>query len=116
MSQNTLRYSPSFKQKVIEEIERGELTMHQAREKYQIGGGSTIRSWIKKYGRNHILGKVVRIESVDDLGKVKQMEKELKEAKEAIANCYIKILFLEGLVDLAKEEYGIDLKKKEDTK
>lgn len=63
----TKQYSLSFKQKVISEIEGGKLTKEGARKLYDIGGGSVINSWIKKFGKEHLLNKVVRIEMKDEV-------------------------------------------------
>ena len=43
-------YSLSFKLQVVQELEQGFLTRVQTMEKYVIQAGSTIRSWLKKYG------------------------------------------------------------------
>ena len=37
------RYSESFKQKVVNEIESGALMIHQAQKRYQIGSHGTIK-------------------------------------------------------------------------
>ena len=46
------RYSQSFKQKVVSEIESGALTIHQAQQRYQIGSHGTITNWLKTTGQN----------------------------------------------------------------
>ena len=45
----TIRYSEAFKKQVISELESGQLR-HQAeaRERYGIGGGDTINSWLRQ--------------------------------------------------------------------
>ena len=48
-----IRYSTAFKQKVVSEIESGQITVAQARKVYDIRGGETIPRWIKKLGKNH---------------------------------------------------------------
>ncbi len=48
-------YSESFKLCVISRIERGELSIVQARKLYNIGGSSTISCWIKKYNKDELL-------------------------------------------------------------
>lgn len=44
------RYSDSFRRQVVQEYESGE-KLEDLRKKYGIGGGSTIQSWIKKFGK-----------------------------------------------------------------
>lgn len=107
------RYSLAFKQKVVEEIEKGKFTLSEAQKVYGINGGETIQSWIKKLGKNHLLNKVVRIEMKDEKDIIKELKKEKKELESALAKSQVKIYALEALVEIAKEEFGIDLKKKD---
>ena len=60
------RYSLGFKQKVVSEIETGELTLGDAQRIYDIRGSDTIQNWMRKLGKNHLLNKVVRIEMKDE--------------------------------------------------
>jgi len=107
----TKQYSISFKQKVVSEIESGKLTRSGARKLYGIGGGSMINSWIKKMGKLHLLNKVVRIEMKDELSKMKQLEKQKKELESALAQAHLKLIVYETIIEVAEEEYGVDLKK-----
>ena len=109
--QVTLRYSHAFKQKVVSEIESGKLTLAQARSVYDICGTYTIQTWIKKLGRNHLLGKVVRIEMKDETDRIRNLEAEKKKLESALAQTQLKVLALEELLDVAEEHYGIDIKK-----
>jgi transposase len=107
----TKQYSLSFKQKVITEIESGKLTKESARKLYGIGGGSVINSWIKKFGKMHLINKVVRIEMKDEVSKLKQLEKEKKELESALAQAHLKLIVYESIIEVAEEELGVDLKK-----
>ncbi len=107
----TKQYSLSFKQKVISEIESGKLTKEGARKLYGIGGGSLINVWIKKFGKLHLLNKVVRIELKDEVSKLKQLEKEKKALESALAQAHLKLITYETIIEVAEEELGIDLKK-----
>lgn len=105
------KYSSGFKQKVVSEIECGQITVEQARKIYNIGGGSTITRWIKKLGKNHLLAKVVRIEMTGEIDQLKKLEKEKAELERALAQAHLKILSLETIIESAEEELGIELKK-----
>ena len=106
------KYSMAFKQKVVGEIEAGELTVSQAGRIYGINGNGTIDRWLKQLGKNHLLAKVVRIEMKDEKDKIKELEKEKKQLESALAQSQLKIMMLENYVEIAKNKYGIDLKKK----
>ena len=105
------RYSLAFKQKVVSEIERGELNVGDAQRIYDIRGNETIQSWIRKLGKNHLLNKVVRIEMKDEKEKVKELEKQVKVLESALAQSHVKNIALESLLECAEEHYQSDFKK-----
>ena len=105
-------YSHAFKQKVVDEIERGKYTMSQAKDIYNIGGGSTIREWIKKLGKNHLLGKVVRIEMKKETDKIKELKKLVQELKNALSDMTLKNLALQMQLEVIVRDDGIDVKKR----
>lgn len=107
-----IKYSVSFKQKVVREIEEGKLSLSDASQLYNIKGGSTIQQWIKKMGKNHLLNKIVRIELTDEVNMLKQREKEKRELESALAQAHLKIMSLEKMIEIAGRDYGEDLKKK----
>lgn len=107
----SIRYSLAFKQKVVSEIELGQFNVHQARKFYGINGCGTIEAWIRKFGKNHLLGKIVRIEMKDEKDRIKQLEKEKRELESALAQAHLKNLALESLIEVAEEHYQVDLKK-----
>lgn len=107
----TFRYSLAFRQKVVSEIESGRLNVHQARQVYAIGGCGTIESWIRKFGKNDLLGKVVRIEMKDEKDRVKQLEREKRELESALAQAHLRNIALQSLIEAAEEHFQVDIKK-----
>ena len=58
---DTIRYSESFKQKVVNEIAKGKfISCTEASQAYGISGSCTVRDWVKKYGRTDLLPRVIR--------------------------------------------------------
>jgi transposase len=106
-----MRYSEAFKLKVIRDIEAGRMNLLQARNRYQIGSCSAIRAWLMKYGKNHLLTKVVRVETTDERDRLKQLEKEKQRLESALAQAHMKVMALEELIAQAEDEYKIDIKK-----
>ena len=47
----------------------------------------------------------------EERDKMKELEKEIKRLKEALADSYLQQRCLETVIDLANEEYQTDLKK-----
>ncbi|MFP4027540.1 MAG: transposase [Candidatus Brocadiia bacterium] len=91
MGNKVVRYSEAFKLKVVSELESGKLSsMAEARRKYGIGGGSTVANWLKKYGKNHLLGKVVKVETVEDRDEKKKLKEQIADLKAALADAKVK--------------------------
>jgi transposase-like protein len=105
------RYSLAFKQKVVSQIEQGELSLAQAQKVYDITGGQTIQNWIKKLGKNHLLSKVVRIEMKGEQDKIKELEKQKQQLESALAQAHLKIITLESTLECVEEHYNVDVKK-----
>ena len=112
MSRKIIRYSDCFKQSVVSEIEKNGLTIQQARDRFGIKGTNTIQLWLKKYGRHHLLNKVVRVETKDQINELKQLREENKRLKIAYAELAIDHKLSEKVLEKADEMMGLDLKKK----
>lgn len=106
-----VRYSESFKLHVISEIESGHLTIYGARRRYGIRGGETIQKWLRSYGKNHLLGKVLRVESPEEKDRLKELEEKVRELESALAHSQVKLFAYESLVDVAEKHYKADFKK-----
>lgn len=106
-----IQYSISFKQKVVKEIEDEGLTITQARRRYGIKGGETVQNWLRKFGKNHLLNKVVRVEMKGEKDRVKELEAEIKMLKMALADSTMEKHVLETLIDIVNEHYQTDVKK-----
>ena len=81
----SIRYSVGFKRRVVNELEAGE-TLGSLRMRYGINGGQTIQSWVRKFGKNHLMNKIVRIETMDEKDRLKQLEDEVRKLKLALAD------------------------------
>ena len=106
-----VRYSDCFKRAIIEEIEKKGLSIEACRRKYSIGGATTIQKWLKKYGKNHLLNKIVRVGTIDE---IQALRKELKAIKEAFAEMAIENKVYETYFQVLGEETGAseEIKKK----
>ena len=104
------RYSISFKQQVIKELELG-ASKGSIQKKYGIKGGETINKWLRKFGRQHLINQVIRIETMEEKDKIKYLEAELKKAKLALADSLLAQRSLEVVIEEANKEYKTDLKK-----
>ena len=97
--------------RVNSEIESGKLTIAEARKIYDIKSSPTIYSWLRKYGKNHLINKVVRVQMRDEKDKMKELERQTRKLESALAQAHLKNLCLESLLECVEEHYKVDVKK-----
>ena len=111
-------YTLTFKLNVVKEIEHGELTPLEAKNKYGIQGDSTIRNWLKKYGNldweyqtpsNMPKTPEQRILELEAKVKLLEKQKALLERENYIADS--KAIIFDMMIDIAEKEYKIDVRK-----
>ena len=104
-----VRYSTNFKMQVIEDIESGRFSITQAREHYVIKGHATIQEWLKKYGKNHLCAKVIRVEKPDEKEQIKELKAKIKELELALGKTQAKKVLGDSYLEIACEELGCDV-------
>ncbi len=106
------RYSAAFKHKVVTEIENGKFSIGEAHRVYEIGGGTTIYNWLRRYGKGHLINKTVLVKMKNESDRIKQLEKEKRELEAALAKTQVRVVMLESVIEVAEKELKIDIKKK----
>ena len=113
MSSRVVRYSEAFKRQVVLELEDGTSSSIEAVSlKYGIGGHGTVARWIRKYGRNHLLPKVVRVETPDERTELQIFKARIRDLEKALADTQMDALLYRAHFELACEELGQDPKAK----
>jgi transposase len=112
-----MRYSEAFKQQVLREIEEGKFdSVHAAARAYGIRGNVTLHGWIRRYGRTHLLRKVVRVETPKEVNEAKELRKRVRELEKALADAHIDSKLDAAYLRIACRVAGIedvdDFKKK----
>ena len=112
-------YSLSFKLQVVQELEQGFLTRVQAMEKYGIQAGSTIRSWLKKYGSFDYQYTSFMMKSKTPEQRILELEQEnvLLKKQKARADYLAdradeKVILFDMMIDIAEQEFNIPIRKK----
>jgi|TARA_R110002051_G_C8670607_1_gene490368 transposase len=104
------KYSIEFKKRIVNDFESGKLSVPQLEKLHGIGN-SLIYGWIYKFSTFNEAGFRV-IEMKDSSSKkMKELEARVKELESAVGRKQIKIDYLEKMMDIAKEELDIDIKK-----
>jgi|TARA_B100001964_G_C14175410_1_gene573583 transposase-like protein len=113
------RYSICFKRQVIADIEGGRFeSITQAQHHYGIVGNSTIKRWLQKYGKNHLMAKVIRVQKPNEKDQIRQLKQQVAELQRALGQTQVKNVLNEEFLKIACEELGCDvetIKKKADT-
>lgn len=110
-----IRYSESFKLEVLNEIDRGDLTIQGARSKYGIPGCATIQNWALKYGRFGVLPKRIRVEKPNEVDQIKALREQIKQLKSALADSVLDQKIAESTLEVICRQQGWDadeIKKK----
>ena len=111
MSTTKKRYSEAVIRQVITEYEGGS-SIAELQRKYGITGNETIQKWIKKYSKEGLRHKYIRIQQVEEINQVKALEKRIKELEQALGKTTLEKLKLECIVEEYQETYGSELVKK----
>jgi len=105
---DVLKYSEAFKAQVVSEIEDGKLTScNDAALRYGIRGSTTVCRWVRKYGRNHLIGKVVRVETVGERDELKRLKQRVRELETLVADQSLDLAVERTYVKLACRKAGI---------
>lgn len=116
MHKNGTQYSEAFKQQVVDAIAKGKYTScRQAQKACGIQGSETIRRWVIKYGRDDLLPKKIRIETLKEVDMLKSSRKRIKDLEAALADAHIDNCLEHAFLQIACERMGeeiSDFKKK----
>lgn len=108
------KFSAEFKRERVKEYEAGEFTVKQLSRMFALHEQS-IYNWIYKYS-NFNERKIIVVEGKhSSTEKLKEYEQRIKELEQAVGQKQLLIEYLEKMIEIAKEDYGIDIKKNLDT-
>ena len=108
------KFSEEFKLLRVKEYERGEFTVLQLSKMYEICF-QNIYQWIYKYSKLNKQNVIVVESKNSSSEKLKDYLNRIKELERMVGQKQIKIEYLEKLIEIADNEYQIDIKKKSDT-
>ena len=111
-------YTLAFKLQLVQEIERGELSVTDATQKYGIQGRSTVVNWLRKYGKfdweNQTPGHMAKTPEQKILEleqKVRLLEKQKAFLEKQTETADKKAIIFDMMIDLAEKEYNIPIRK-----
>ena len=107
-----VRYSESFRQQVVADIEAGRFaSVNQARLHYGIKGEATVTKWLRKYGREKLSPKVIRVEKPDEKKEIIELRKKVKELQNALGYTQAENVLNQSFLKLACRDLGCDVEE-----
>ena len=100
-------YSESLKLKAVKEIESGVMNQSEAARYYGCTKGA-VNFWMRKYSNKLQQTKVIRVGMKSESDKIRELES-------ALAKAHMKLDVYEKMMELAKENDGIEVKKNTST-
>jgi len=104
------KFSEDFKRSLIKEYESGKFSVPQLERLYGISNNS-IYSWIYKYSTFNEKGFRIIEMKESSSSRLKTLEQKVKDLERTVGQKQIMIDYLEKMMDIAKEELNIDIKK-----
>jgi transposase len=108
------QYSSEFKKEIVSIFESGKFSVEQLKRLYGINKQS-IYDWIYKYSSLNQKGYRVMEKKESATHKLKLLEQKIKDLEQTVGQKQMTIDYLERLIDLAKSDLHIDIKKNYNT-
>jgi transposase-like protein len=109
------RYSEGFKLKVLAELSTGKYNKSQLGRFYGINR-TTLNKWIEQYDRKDLMNTRILVETNDEIGRIKALQKEVEQLKSLLLKKDLDKLIVDSYLEVAAENLGYknvdELKKK----
>lgn len=108
------RFSEELKQQIVKEFEGGQFSVLQLSKLHNVPF-QTIYTWIYKYSRYN--DKSIRVVEMNESSsqKMKDLESKVQDLERALGQKQLYIDYMEKMIEIAKKDYGIDIKKNSGT-
>ncbi|MFD0933286.1 transposase [Psychroflexus salinarum] len=107
-------FSEEFKRSIVKDFESGKFSVLQLERLHQIKSPIIYR-WIYKYSQVNERGQRIVEMKDSSTKKLKLLEQRIKELEQTVGKKQIQIDYLEKMIDVAKDELDIDIKKNSNT-
>jgi transposase len=104
-------FSEEFKQQKVREVERKQTKVSEICKQYEVSATSVNR-WLKKYSRNYMKGIKTIVETESDTKKLIGLKAKIADLERIVGQKQLLIDFQNKVIELAEQTYGVDIKKK----
>jgi transposase len=114
------QYSEDSRRKIVIEVLSGTMSKEQARQVYGIKSKSAILEWMRIFSglpRNAAVDPIPLLKNMfEEKDDIRELKARIKQLEEELKLSRLKGKAYQIMVDIAKEEYGLDLEKKSGAK
>ena len=104
-----MRYSEAFKLKVVRDLEEGRYdSPARAGLAHGVKGKGTVAYWVRRYGKNHLLRKVVIVMKPEEHTEVRELRKRVRDLERALVDAHMDARIADAQLQFACEAAGID--------
>lgn len=104
-------FSEELRRKIVKDIEGGKVSVLGICHEYMVSKTSVYK-WLNKYSRHLHSGTKLILQMDSESYKTRELENRVKELEAALGRKQLEVDFLNRLIEVGKEELGVDLKKK----
>ncbi len=105
------RFSENFRKEKVRELELGIVSIRDLRQQYQVSDMS-VRRWIAKFSSMKEKKERLIVESQSDTVQLLELKRKVAELERVVGQKQLLIDFQQKMIELAEEEYRVDIKKK----
>jgi len=99
------RYSEGFKLKILAELSTGKYNKSELGRFYGLNR-NTINRWVEKYDRKDLMNTRILVETNDEIGRIKALQKEVEQLKTLLLRKDLDKLILDSYLEVAAENLG----------
>lgn len=103
-------FSESFKRAKVLEVELGKTSVSEICKEYEVSS-TNVYKWLHKFGSMKKQERMV-VQADSDTKKLLELKQRVAELERVVGQKQIMIDFQAKMIDLAEEEYRVDIKKK----
>jgi transposase-like protein len=104
-------FSEDFKRKKVTELAKRQTRLCDICREYEVSA-TAVYKWINKYSLMKKKGVKMVVEAESDTARIKALREHIAELEQLLGKKQFEIDFLQKQMELAGDQYGIDLKKK----
>jgi transposase len=108
-------FSDDFKKSKVQELELKRTTISELKRQYEVSS-TTIYRWITNFGTMKNKPERIIVETDSDTKELLLLKKKISELERIVGQKQVLIDFYDKLIDIAEDEYKVDIKKKFGTK